>query len=147
VKKSILISIVAISFAVSCDNITTERSLPAADSAKAKTTAKNKTTIKIDTVAAKDTSGKNKNETYNLVKRNYHKEGYYEATVKDFTGLDGCSFLLILLDGRKLEPNNLNKDFKQDGIKVWVKFVPANFTSICMAGETVSIVAMEKDTR
>jgi hypothetical protein len=31
-----------------------------------------------------------------------------KATIKDFTGLDGCGMLIVLENGDEIEPSNLN---------------------------------------
>ena len=70
-----------------------------------------------------------------------------KATIKDFTGLDGCSWVLVLQDGRKLEPLNLlNQNIAPaDGLPVWVDYkVETNAGSICMVGEIVSINCISK---
>jgi hypothetical protein len=75
-------------------------------------------------------------------------EGMTKATIKDFTGLDGCGMMLVLENSTALEPGNLN-DFSStvsitDGQKVWVKYQENNVASICMAGQTVLIDELEE---
>ena len=75
-------------------------------------------------------------------------EGMTKATIKDYTGLDGCGMMLELENGTVLEPGNLN-DFSSsvsitDGQKVWVKYHENNVASICMAGQTVLIDDLEE---
>ena len=58
------------------------------------------------------------------------------ATVKNFTGLDGCTFLIILENGDKLLPSKLNdNNFKfRDGQKINFSYKELHdVMSICMA--------------
>lgn len=69
-------------------------------------------------------------------------EGSQSAKLTNMTGLDGCSWMIKLGDGTKLEPTNLN-DFNinlQENQKIWVIYHPAaQLASICMHGEMVTI--------
>ena len=72
--------------------------------------------------------------------------GYEKLTVKDLTGLDGCTFVLIKQDGKKLEPMNLPDEFRKDGIKVLVKYtVKRDAISICMVGSMVEVSDIKMD--
>lgn len=79
------------------------------------------------------------------------------ATVKDYTGLDGCGKLLVLENGEALEPMVmcgtpplsepddfvLNK--MKDGMKVRISYEAIhNAASICMAGTVVSITCINE---
>ncbi len=58
------------------------------------------------------------------------------ATVKDFTGLDGCTFLIVLENGDKLLPVKLNdENFElHDGQKIRFDYIELpDAMSICMA--------------
>lgn len=72
-----------------------------------------------------------------------------KATIRNFTGLDGCSWLLVLEDGKKLEPTNLeNFDFikLEDGKKVIVEYeAQTAMASICMAGSIVKITCISEE--
>jgi len=75
-------------------------------------------------------------------------DGYQEVTLKNFTGLDGCGFLFVLKDNKRLEPCNRNEfsiDLKE-GKKYWLKYETAtsNCYSICMAGELVTIIDIKE---
>lgn len=70
------------------------------------------------------------------------KDGFVKATVINYT-LDGCTFMLQLEDGKKLEPVNLKEEFKKDNFKVWIKYQHYKGNSICMAGEMVTVTAIE----
>jgi hypothetical protein len=70
-----------------------------------------------------------------------------KATLEDFTGLDGCGYLIVLKDGTRLEPINLNSQTvaPADGKKVWLTYTTAkNTASICMVGEIVEITCMSE---
>ena len=72
------------------------------------------------------------------------KEGYTHATVINYT-IDGCTYLLQLEDGKKLEPDNLKDEYKKDNLKVWIKYQPRKGNSICMAGEMITIIDIFKE--
>jgi hypothetical protein len=77
-------------------------------------------------------------------------DGYQEVTWKNFTGLDGCGFLFVLKDGRKLEICNRNGfsiEFKE-GKKYLLKYELASFCqSICMTGELIKIIDIKEPTK
>lgn len=64
------------------------------------------------------------------------------AQLFDYTGLDGCSWIIKLEDEEVIEPVNL-QDFDIElieGKKVWIKYtVQNNLASICMVGSIVNI--------
>lgn len=71
------------------------------------------------------------------------------ARFQDMTGLDGCSFVLVIDledEERRLEPINLD-DFDitpVDGMDVCIEFeVREDMASICMVGELVELTAIE----
>ena len=69
-------------------------------------------------------------------------ENSHSAKLVNMTGLDGCSWMIELNNGTKLEPTNLN-DFNinlQENQKIWVVYHnAAQMASICMHGEIVTI--------
>lgn len=70
-----------------------------------------------------------------------------KATLKDFTGLDGCGWVLVLDDGSRLEPLNLGSQTiaPADGKKIWLTYkVANNSASICMVGEMVEITCISE---
>ena len=72
--------------------------------------------------------------------------GYTKATVIDSRELDGCTFLLELPDGTKLEPTNLPDAFKKHNLAVKIKYIPnKEVVSICMAGKMITITDIKKD--
>lgn len=70
------------------------------------------------------------------------------ATLKNLTGLDGCSWVLVLDNGKKLEPTNLKKfdNIKlEDGKEVFVKYETKPLAaSICMVGTIVEIICISE---
>src|SRR6185436_14145235 len=62
-----------------------------------------------------------------------------EATIVDYTTLDGCRFLLELPGGEKLQPENLTPEFEKDKMKVMIKYHVTDKMTICMAGKTIYI--------
>ena len=73
----------------------------------------------------------------------YIQEGFIKATVINYV-VDGCTFMLQLADGKKLQPVNLKDEFKKDNFNVWIKYQHYKGNSVCMAGEMVTITAIEK---
>lgn len=75
-------------------------------------------------------------------------EGMTKATIKDYTGLDGCGIVIELENGTTIEPGNITAFSSSvsisDGQKVWVKYHETGAMSICMVGPTVEIDAMEE---
>ncbi len=64
------------------------------------------------------------------------------ATVVDYTELDGCTFLLELSDGQKLQPENLGEAFKKKGLKVFITYKIHDGISNCMAGKMVTLTSI-----
>ena len=67
-------------------------------------------------------------------------EGSEIGTIKDYSSLDGCTFMVELTDGEKLQVINLN-DFDvniEDGNKISISYHEAGaMAGICMAGKMV----------
>jgi hypothetical protein len=69
-----------------------------------------------------------------------------KAVIRDYTGLDGCGFVIELMDGTVLEPVNL-EDFSLplfDGKPIWIRYHETVGGSICMVGTIVQIDCMEE---
>lgn len=75
----------------------------------------------------------------------HEQNDFVKATIINYT-LDGCTFMLLLEDGKKLEPVNLQDEFKKDNFNCWIKYQHYKGNSICMAGEMVTITAIEANT-
>lgn len=76
---------------------------------------------------------------------NYQQEGYIPGTIVDMTGLDGCNFMIKLENGKKLEPDKLEDQFKQNDLPVWIKYsIPKSAMGICMSGQMVILTAIQK---
>ena len=84
-----------------------------------------------------------KNKPSKLALDTHEQKGFVKATIINYT-LDGCSFMVQLEDGKKLEPVNLQMEFRKDNFKVWIKYQYYKSNSICMAGEMATITAIEK---
>jgi len=73
-----------------------------------------------------------------------------KGTLKDYTGLDGCGWVIVLdkteNDGTtKLEPTNLG-DFgvtMTDGQKVKLTYTDVNAASVCMVGKVVKLQSIQ----
>ncbi|MFB6257689.1 MAG: hypothetical protein ABEH38_03265 [Flavobacteriales bacterium] len=66
------------------------------------------------------------------------------ATVKDYTHLDGCRFLLITDNGKKLNPLELDSAYRKDGLKVRVSYRKKEAMTTCMAGKNVEIIRIRR---
>ena len=70
-----------------------------------------------------------------------------KATLRDYAGLDGCGFVLVLENGGVLEMGDFDEepDFKfKDGLKVNISFEEMrDMASICMVGPIVRIMCMK----
>ncbi len=73
------------------------------------------------------------------------------ALVVDYSELDGCTYLLELSDGQKLQPVNLQEDFKRKGLKLFITYKMHDGVSNCMAGRMVTLtsasIAKQEKTR
>lgn len=67
------------------------------------------------------------------------------GTLKDFTGLDGCNFLIVLDNGDKLQPIIQDADIElKDGQRIKFGYTEiVDQMSICMAGKMVEILCIE----
>jgi hypothetical protein len=75
-------------------------------------------------------------------KTNLLRTEFTAATVINHT-VDGCSWMIKLEDGKLLEPVNLKDEFKKENLKVWIQYKHYDNFSFCMAGEMVTITAIE----
>ena len=66
-----------------------------------------------------------------------------EAMVIDYSEIAGCTFLLQLNNGEKIQPTNLSPDFRKDKLKVLIKYQITDMMSACMAGKVVSVSHIE----
>lgn len=77
-------------------------------------------------------------------------EGCTNATLRDLTGLDGCTWIIELTDGSRLEPVNLN-DFDislSDGLSICIEYQErTDLASICMVGQIIELTSLTEGTR
>ncbi len=68
------------------------------------------------------------------------KEGYIQAVIEDKTK-SGCGFVIKNTASKEfLLPNNLEDQYKQDGIKVWLKYRPIRpLQGSCSIGSPATI--------
>lgn len=85
-----------------------------------------------------------RNITRNSVEtQEYRDSTYIAATVINYT-VDGCTWMLQLEDGKKLQPSVLKPEYQKDKLKVWIKYLTKKGgVGICMAGEIVDITEIE----
>jgi len=71
-----------------------------------------------------------------------------EVTVIDYRELDGCTFMLQLADGKKLQPLNLPEQYMKAGVRLMITYKIVDAMGICMAGQMVELnYIMEKTDR
>ncbi|MCW3085239.1 MAG: hypothetical protein JWP12_2605 [Bacteroidetes bacterium] len=72
-----------------------------------------------------------------------YTESSEKATVINYT-VDGCTWLLILEDGTKLQPVNLSPEFQKNNLKVWITYsLKKGASSICMTGKMVTLASIQ----
>lgn len=64
-----------------------------------------------------------------------------KGVFKDFTGLDGCGWVIELENDKVIEPSNIESFMivPEEDKEVWVSYESAALASICMVGEVVVI--------
>ena len=72
-------------------------------------------------------------------------DGGEVLTLKDLTGLDGCSWVFEQANGNKLEPTNLAEQLSSPENKQYrvIYKTRTNGGSICMVGNLIEIVCIE----
>lgn len=67
------------------------------------------------------------------------------ATIRNLTGFDGCGYVLVLSDGKRLEPHGEVWDGfpKKDGATVTIGYVDEPMASICMVGSSVRLTCIQ----
>ncbi len=70
----------------------------------------------------------------------------FKVTVKNISGLDGCTWVFEMATGEKLEPVNLHEFLPEpvDGSKVWVSFRDVKTMSVCMVGRTIAVTCLQR---
>lgn len=69
----------------------------------------------------------------------------HEGTVRDFTGLDGCGLMIVMADGRRLEPASLpDSSFTlREGQQIRFSYQSApELMSVCMGGPLVHLTCI-----
>ncbi len=70
-------------------------------------------------------------------------EGYEKATVINYS-VDGCTWMLLLDDGRKLQPAELKTEFQKDKLMVWITYtIKKGSVGICMTGTMISLTDIQ----
>lgn len=73
-----------------------------------------------------------------------YKENQYTAATVVSYAVDGCTWMLELEDGKKLQPAELKPEYQKDQLKVWIAYeIKKGGIGICMAGEMVNITHIE----
>jgi len=55
-----------------------------------------------------------------------------------------CNFLVKLEDGTLLEPTGIDKTFMNNGLRVWIQYLPSRRMSLCPGSMTVSVTEIQK---
>ena len=64
------------------------------------------------------------------------------AKVIDYSEVSGCTYLLELSDGKKLEPVNLEEQYRRVGLKLFITYKIYDGVSVCMAGKMVTLTSV-----
>ena len=73
----------------------------------------------------------------------YANEGYNRGMVINYE-VDGCTYLIQLGDGTKLQPISLKDEYKKDKLDVWIKYTTKKgAVSNCMSGQIVDITDIQ----
>lgn len=59
--------------------------------------------------------------------------------VIDFSDLDGCTMMLEMENGDKLQPLNLPEKFSKAGMQLFITYKYSEGISICMSGKLVQL--------
>jgi hypothetical protein len=66
--------------------------------------------------------------------------GFTAVTVRNFTGMDGCNYVLDVNDSLRYEPVDLADSLKQDSLRLWIRYIAVKgHMSICMMGPAIKI--------
>jgi hypothetical protein len=67
------------------------------------------------------------------------------GTIRDYTGLDGCAFVIELANGEVVEPGMVHDStfVFEDGKKVWFSYRSLPAASVCMVGEVVEVLCIQ----
>ncbi len=66
-------------------------------------------------------------------------DGYLQVTVKDMSGLDGCSYVFADPSGNILQAVNFPDSLRINALPVRILFVEDNSMGICMAGRMIRL--------
>lgn len=71
-----------------------------------------------------------------------------KATVVDQSEIAGCTYLLQLSTGEKLQPENLAAEFQKNDLSVLIKYRLTQMNTACMAGPTafIEIIKVNPDS-
>lgn len=70
----------------------------------------------------------------------FRAEGYVATTIiYDKTASSPCDYLLEAKGGEILEAMDLPEEFKKDGVKLWVKYIPQRRRSQCGTAQPIGI--------
>lgn len=79
------------------------------------------------------------------IRVNTGNECNLRGTVINYSGLDGCGFIIELDNGSKLEAVKYPDDIElHDSMRVKLSYVPVNAASICMVGQPAIITCIEE---
>ena len=73
-------------------------------------------------------------------------EGMQKASIIDYSGLDGCNYVIQLKDGTLLMPYNLN-DFDialEDNKNIWIKYKAKDMTGMFWLCHCVDVIEVEE---
>ena len=82
----------------------------------------------------------NRYQVYSNADETAQRKGMTAVEVKNFEGLDGCSWLLLKRDSTRFEVVDFPDSLKIVSLKLWVRYTPVkDYMSVCMAGTPVRL--------
>lgn len=82
----------------------------------------------------------NGNHFYSIADETAQRLGMTAVEVRNFEGLDGCSWLLLKGDATRFEVVEFPDSLKKTSLKLWVRYTPVkDYMSVCMAGTPVRL--------
>ena len=64
------------------------------------------------------------------------------AQVIDYSEIAGCTWILELSDGQKLQPVNLSEEYRRKGMRLFITYKIYDGVSVCMTGKMVTLTSV-----
>jgi hypothetical protein len=85
-----------------------------------------------------------RNITQNNTEVQEVRDSSYKAAKVISYAVDGCSWMIELENGKKLQPDILKTEFQKENLPVWIKYtIKKGAVGICMAGTMINLIDIE----